>query len=352
MNLKKIALFTLFSAALFARSNYCIQVAEVYHFDEYNIPSRMQSVIEDFDKARIDKRGRHYILRVGDYKSYSKAKKVLRKIKARRFRDAFVRRCDYIKSKIAYPKIDQEENYKESSYTPVKQALVQKAPKKQPLPIIEKPIEKSVEGEISGQKDPFAAFEDTQTNGYEYKGEQKYSYDFWKECKRCYAPLEDEKNYVSQKKNTHVMRKGDVIEKENFFQKHSQGTKQEVPQLHPSDTFFGDSRNRDTLVTKQRDNKSIEEENIIVEAQPEVHKARDLKQEPQEGDDFFAGFEEIETQEAMPPPQEKRKIIRKIEPQEEVLEPIVEEMPQVEENDVKKQTKDDDVYDMFGIDDL
>jgi len=345
MNLKKIALFTLFSTALFARSNYCIQVAEVYHFNEYNIPSRMQSVIEDFDKARIDKRGRHYILRVGDYRSYSKAKKILRKIKARRFRDAFVRRCDYIKSKIAYPKIEQEENYQENSFTPIAEIPVIKPPKKQPLPVREKTIVTPVEEKNPIQRDPFADFEDTTPKGSEYKGAQKYSYDFWKECKRCYAPLEDEKNYTQLKAHKKVQ-KASVIEKDNFFEKHTKQMNQEVPKLQPSDTFFGDSLKRSKPMHKKV--APIEEENIVVEEKLITPKYSKTVKEAQKSneDDFFEGFEEIDNQEATPV-KEKEVVGKK-----EVLKHKAKKVEHIQNEAVSQDGEADDVYDMFGIDDL
>ena len=82
-----------------AKNLQCIQVStsKVLKFE---IPKYEK--LKNYPLARIEKIGSFYVLRVGGFKEYSKAKELLQKVK-KQFPDAFIRRCDIIPQRIVYP---------------------------------------------------------------------------------------------------------------------------------------------------------------------------------------------------------------------------------------------------------
>jgi hypothetical protein len=190
--LKSLLLLLVVSSSLFAGAKHCIQVTTVLKYKEGEIRRPILNIIENYDKARIDKRGNSYVLRVGEYKNASSAKKDLRKIR-RNFRDAFVRRCDYDPISAIYPPF--EDNMIEESTEEVVPDVEEE--------IIENQIEETT------QDAPVVAKVATApaTQEFNYKKQEKYNYEFWRECKKCFAPMDKEVNndYSDEELNDDVV---------------------------------------------------------------------------------------------------------------------------------------------------
>lgn len=84
------------------QAQYCIQVQTYNLFDTRAIDAKTENVLHTYDTARIEKRGSHYTLRVGDFPSYRDALGTLEQIH-QSHRDAFVRKCDLDPSSVVYP---------------------------------------------------------------------------------------------------------------------------------------------------------------------------------------------------------------------------------------------------------
>ena len=343
--LKKIVLSSILVSSLSARSNYCIQVAEIYSFDENHIDPTVERIINNFDKARIDRRGRHLILRVGDYKGYSEALRDLSKLKTPKFPDAFIRRCDYIESKIVYPKhnkkreqykveeIKQDDQLDFKEFPEIKEEKVEINTNK-PEPKLE-PKEEVIEVYETPKKPK-------ESKEYKYNKNGNYSYDFWQECKKCYAPLEDEQNYKKVVKKDVV--KKEIIEKDNFFEKHSK-VKTVKPKLKESDSFFGGKFNFDEKpVEKKNDLVKPKEEKIDIVDDLESDIKNNAKKEDDDTDDFFNMLDDDTQDNTVTQDKE----IQNTPKEEKPIE--VKETPKEDTTNNKEET--DDLYDMFGIDDL
>lgn len=84
------------------QAQYCIQVQTYNLFDTRAIDAKTEAVLHTYETARIEKRGSHYTLRVGDFPSYRDALGTLEQIH-QSHRDAFVRKCDLDPSSVVYP---------------------------------------------------------------------------------------------------------------------------------------------------------------------------------------------------------------------------------------------------------
>jgi len=103
MILQKILVLMLTLGYIHAKSTYCIQVTTLNSFNEKNINTKVSKILNNYNSARVDKRGNYLILRVGEYNKYSQTLNDLSSIK-QIYSDAYVRKCDYIESKTLYPK--------------------------------------------------------------------------------------------------------------------------------------------------------------------------------------------------------------------------------------------------------
>jgi len=202
---------------LFADSKFCIQVTAAHNFDENKIKPAVSRIIKNYDKARIDKRNGKLVLRVGNYDKYSYALKDLSSIQ-KMYGDAYIRRCDYVLSKVIYPK-----QLKQYSQTPVKipsrrlqsqiiqpkEVVIKKRPKRRmiivngkvqivdetnnnvQIPKRELHVKRvprydniptlRTEQKISQKRESFI-----------YNKNNKYNKSFFKDCKKCYAPIRAE----------------------------------------------------------------------------------------------------------------------------------------------------------------
>ena len=100
--------------------------------------------VKDLPKVRIEKIQGLYTLRVGFYKEKSKAKELLKVVRARKFRDAFLRTCYYIPSRIIlsnFKVVDvKEEKPEEEFYKLLVQSLLGGRKIKPALKVVEKAL--------------------------------------------------------------------------------------------------------------------------------------------------------------------------------------------------------------------
>ncbi len=95
-----ILLFLLFAGTVFAE--YCIQVAANPDFD---VVKGYYEHVKKFEKARIEKKGNVYLLRVGATNIRSDLQAILPFIK-RRFPDAYIKICEINDEYVVYPRQD------------------------------------------------------------------------------------------------------------------------------------------------------------------------------------------------------------------------------------------------------
>ena len=90
--LKKISMFCLVLPNVLM-ANYCVQVASVNKVDKVYIINKAKSkVFKNESNIRVEKFGKYFTLRVGDFRSVSDAKASLRRI-SRVYPGAFIREC-------------------------------------------------------------------------------------------------------------------------------------------------------------------------------------------------------------------------------------------------------------------
>ena len=110
----------LLSSYLFSSDSYCIQLKSMVNVNTDNLSDSTKSVVENFDKARIEKRGKYYVFRVGEYSSSIEASKDFKNLN-KTFKDAYVRRCDYDELTFIYPvPVEKKTPSKEVLKTPKK----------------------------------------------------------------------------------------------------------------------------------------------------------------------------------------------------------------------------------------
>jgi len=129
-----IALLVLVSISLSAPLKYCIQVAAEKRFEPIKASFKK---VEDFPKARIEKRQNLYLLRVGAEDDKRNLYIMLRKIR-KFFPDAFIKRCEIREDYVVYPK---------------KEVVASATTKEQPPPKEEEPPKKvSIEPKPKAQE--------------------------------------------------------------------------------------------------------------------------------------------------------------------------------------------------------
>jgi hypothetical protein len=106
-----IALIIFTGVSLSAPLKYCIQVAAEKRFEL--IKASFQKV-KDYPKARIERRGDLYLLRVGAEDRKQNLYLMLRKIRAY-FPDAFIKKCEIKEDYVVFPITKKEEEVKEES---------------------------------------------------------------------------------------------------------------------------------------------------------------------------------------------------------------------------------------------
>lgn len=109
-----------------AKNLQCVQIStsKVLKFE---IPKYEK--LKELPLARIEKIGNFYLLRLGGYKEYSKAKELLDTVK-KQFPDAFIRRCDIIPERIVYPSNFSLNSKEKHLKSPEEKILSKISPKK------------------------------------------------------------------------------------------------------------------------------------------------------------------------------------------------------------------------------
>jgi len=101
-------------SSLSLEANYCIQVLSTTKDGKDAIVGEASSSkYLNFEDVRVEKRGNYLVFRIGDYSTYSGAESDLKRVK-NISKKAFVRKCDFIKSKSVY--IQKNHNNKRLKY--------------------------------------------------------------------------------------------------------------------------------------------------------------------------------------------------------------------------------------------
>jgi len=111
--MKKLSLCCLVFAILptVSMAKYCVQVASVREVAKKSLVDEMQSkVFRDEPLVRVEKLGKYYTLRVGDFSTMSSAKPSLSKIK-QEFPHAYIRECTPKKTNVIYASTFDQNNF-------------------------------------------------------------------------------------------------------------------------------------------------------------------------------------------------------------------------------------------------
>ena len=108
----------LLSLNIYLEANYCVQVMTSSISDKRHIINTADSYSYNaFNDVRVETRGAYLVFRIGDYRNYIDAKHDIYEIKKIN-RDAYIRKCDFVKDKAIYIKHETRErnNYRETAY--------------------------------------------------------------------------------------------------------------------------------------------------------------------------------------------------------------------------------------------
>ena len=219
------------SNTLIANSKFCIQVTAVHNFSPENLKPAVTRILNNFDVARIDKRNGKMVLRVGNYNKYSYALKNLKDIQEM-YSDAYIRRCNYIPSEVIYPKnvpqdtqpinsrvlqsqMKQEQNIKIKKRVRKRRLVIVNGK----VQIIDETAQKRVQSKRTLKIKKVPLYRELPTiqkqnialkskEKFIYNKDNRYSNDFYKDCKRCYATIETES---TPKKEKQLRRKRKTI---------------------------------------------------------------------------------------------------------------------------------------------
>ncbi|WP_457600179.1 hypothetical protein [Hydrogenivirga sp.] len=100
-----LALLVAFSLSFSAQLKYCIQVAAERQLEPIKVSFQK---VKNLPKARIEKRDRFYLLRVGAEDRSRDLIPILRKVR-KYFPDAFIKKCEIREDYVVYPKAEIEE---------------------------------------------------------------------------------------------------------------------------------------------------------------------------------------------------------------------------------------------------
>lgn len=162
-------------------ANYCIQVLTTNLSEKSAVIGEARgSEFNQYQDVRVESRGRYLVFRVGDYKRYSDARRDVNAIKSFR-RDAYVRKCDFIKSKALY--IKNESQPEDNSFLSQRVATPQTvAPVRVRRREVPQKVSKPVQKRVSSKKEELK-YDTT-----------KYSDSLWGDCKKCFVPVYEEES--------------------------------------------------------------------------------------------------------------------------------------------------------------
>ena len=173
IKLKIIKLLTFFLfITVTLEANYCIQVFTVNSSERNTILNEAKhDKYEPFNDVRVENRGRYLVFRIGDYSRYGDASRDIKDIRKIN-RDAYVRKCDFVKEKAIYIKDEERQEATPPRYK--RQSL----PQKRTVKVKAKAVQKKT---------------------YKKKEELKYttnSDSLWGDCKKCFVPIYEEESDI------------------------------------------------------------------------------------------------------------------------------------------------------------
>ena len=193
------------------QANYCIQVLTVDQGKLHSIIAKASSKnYVNFNDVRVERRGHYFVFRIGDYERYKDAKKEITDIREIT-RDAYIRKCDFVKEKAVFIANEREEHYHEE---PRKELSIQY---EKPKIIVRKSIVHNIQKKEQKRRE------------YKRRGELISPYkkedSLWNECKKCFVPVyedeEDEDDVHSsddiQKKSRKIQVKKNISKQESFW---------------------------------------------------------------------------------------------------------------------------------------
>ncbi len=195
-------------------ANYCIQVSTVDQNELHSIITKASSRnYADFNDVRVEHRDRYLVFRIGDYKSYKDARKDITDVREMT-RDAYIRKCDFVKEKAVFIANEREEK---PYYEEPHQAYQKTRQYEVPRASVRKPIVQNLQKKEEKRR--------------EYKRREElispYKKDdsLWNECKKCFVPVyedsEDEEELHSsdnmQHEQTKVQVKKNISKKASFW---------------------------------------------------------------------------------------------------------------------------------------
>jgi len=175
-------------------ANYCIQVLTTNESEKNSVISKASSEqYNRFNAVRVESRGRYLVFRIGDYSRYKDATQDMYALK-KTDKEAYIRKCDFVKEKALYVKDDLQEREEVPRYYQTKSIPVRKVAKTQEhtQPQVKKLYKKKKE----------LTYESVKTSDT-----------LWGDCKKCFVPVyeeESEEDYPelqAQERPKHISKK-------------------------------------------------------------------------------------------------------------------------------------------------
>ncbi|MEA3228480.1 MAG: hypothetical protein U9P38_05330, partial [Campylobacterota bacterium] len=337
-----ILMLSLLSSSLVADSKFCIQVTQADDFNKNNIKPAVARILKKFDKARIDMRSGRLVLRVGNYNRYAHALKDLKDIQESYF-DAYIRRCDYIRSKVIYPKSSKRDIQPRKLQSQIKKVQRQTSPTPKPkskrrLVVINGRVQIVDDSKPVGSQ-PYKrqSFQEKKIapkakESFIYNKQNRYNSDLHQDCNRCYATSSSQpKKNTTHTDATHQERRDLLYPQKEIAKKSEKKEKSWLPEIFQKEvvvekknrinyTYIDDQLPSDK--TQKKDiyyNQKIETDDIIeieAEEEVEVENYSDLEYMTKEENQFMqedifsdTSFNEERYEKPKPKPRKKKEKI-------------------------------------------
>ncbi|MBU0721292.1 hypothetical protein KJ877_08115 [bacterium] len=202
--LKKNKLLAMFLfVAMSLEANYCIQVLSASNSDEEFILNEAKSEnYNQFPNIRVENRGRYLVFRIGDYPNYNDAKEDINAIR-RASKDAYIRKCDFVKEKAIYIKNETGINHintlsntsNPNSFTRSIHPSYQEEQRTYEKEIISHPVYSDTNTQDAKNK----KIEYAKKQELSYSNSQSKQKTLWEDCKKCFIPIyEDDESPDSE----------------------------------------------------------------------------------------------------------------------------------------------------------
>jgi len=179
--------------AISLEGNYCIQVLTTNKSEKNSVIRQASSEqYSKFDDVRVESRGRYLVFRIGDYARYKDARRDIYELK-KLHKDAYIRKCDFIREKALYVKDNFQSKEEVPNYYQSKPNYIRTTAKREEYraPQVKKDYKKRKK----------IRYESVEMSGT-----------LWGECKKCFVPVykeDSEENYpelYSKKKSKHKVK--------------------------------------------------------------------------------------------------------------------------------------------------